>query len=617
MSTQPLADINLPKDSYIAFDAFSMRELILRRLKEQGVFTDQDQIGSNLASIIDIVAYSFKTLMFYLNRTSNEAMFTESQIYENINRIVKMIDYKPLGYQASLLPYRLEIATDIPYGSTYTIPRYSMVSVGSVMYSFNEDLVFFKSTNGYQTIDTAKDTKFLVQGKFVESPVYIAEGKEYEAVYIKPQQATKKYIDHNNIHVYVKNVNTNKWTKYRQTNNLYLENGNNLVYEARLNEDKNYELLFGDGVNGRMLEAGDSICIYYVLCDGEQGLVGEYAFYRQPISRFNTVVYDEILSSEQLNRTLTTDEIKYCLVTNTSRSTPVCEAETVEDIRRYAPSVYKSQYRLVTPEDFSSFIRQRFNSFVKDISIMTNNRYMETYIKYLYDLGLTDPTLIDRPLYNQSLFGSPCTFNNVYIVSVPRTNIESEAYLSPTQKQIIAKTLEDVKSININISFVDPTYMAVALGIWGFTQENNVINNNAQPLQIDTGVEDSTVLQIFKSQTVKVSDDSLISRVRDLISEYFNALNTRLGQSIDVRVLEQSILGIEGIESVRTIRTDNDTIIHNGLSFLVWNPVYNGNLGEGRGLGDITTLTGSMRLLEFQIPYLYDINKLYSKIQVV
>ena len=70
-------------------------------------------------------------------------MFTESQIYENINRIVKMIDYKPLGYQASLLPYRLEIATDIPYGSTYTIPRYSMVSVGSVMYSFNEDLVFF------------------------------------------------------------------------------------------------------------------------------------------------------------------------------------------------------------------------------------------------------------------------------------------------------------------------------------------------------------------------------------------------------------------------------------------------------------------------------------------
>ena len=69
MSTQPLADINLPKDSYIAFDAFSMRELILRRLKEQGVFTDQDQIGSNLASIIDIVAYSFKTLMFYLNKT--------------------------------------------------------------------------------------------------------------------------------------------------------------------------------------------------------------------------------------------------------------------------------------------------------------------------------------------------------------------------------------------------------------------------------------------------------------------------------------------------------------------------------------------------------------------
>lgn len=58
----------LPKDSYAAFDAISLRNLIISRLNEQGVYTDQNYLGSNIASIIDIISYSFNTLMFYLNK---------------------------------------------------------------------------------------------------------------------------------------------------------------------------------------------------------------------------------------------------------------------------------------------------------------------------------------------------------------------------------------------------------------------------------------------------------------------------------------------------------------------------------------------------------------------
>ena len=36
--------------------------------------------------------------MFYLNNTSDEALFSEAQIYENMNRVVKSLDYKPVGY---------------------------------------------------------------------------------------------------------------------------------------------------------------------------------------------------------------------------------------------------------------------------------------------------------------------------------------------------------------------------------------------------------------------------------------------------------------------------------------------------------------------------------------
>ena len=63
-SEQPLDNLPLPKDTYIAFDAVSLRQLIIERMNKQGVFTDQNQIGSNLASIIDIVAYSYNTLIY-------------------------------------------------------------------------------------------------------------------------------------------------------------------------------------------------------------------------------------------------------------------------------------------------------------------------------------------------------------------------------------------------------------------------------------------------------------------------------------------------------------------------------------------------------------------------
>ena len=57
----------LPKDSYVAFDANSLRELIINRLNEQNVFTDQNFVGSNISAIIDIVSYAYNTLIFYLD----------------------------------------------------------------------------------------------------------------------------------------------------------------------------------------------------------------------------------------------------------------------------------------------------------------------------------------------------------------------------------------------------------------------------------------------------------------------------------------------------------------------------------------------------------------------
>ena len=143
-------DYNIDPTGYAAFDATSLKSLILDRLKEQGVFTDQVFEGSNLSSIIDIVAYSYHTLMFYLNHTASETMFSDTQLYENMNRVVKLLNYKPVGYQTSVVSFESSISVDLDIG-TYVLPRYSSVNADGIPYVLNKDIIFiwffFKSFN--------------------------------------------------------------------------------------------------------------------------------------------------------------------------------------------------------------------------------------------------------------------------------------------------------------------------------------------------------------------------------------------------------------------------------------------------------------------------------------
>ena len=162
-----LTDFNLPTNAYTAFDALSLKNLIKDRLNQKSFFTDQNYEGSNLSSMIDIVAYSYHVLLFYLNQTSSESTFTETELYENINRIVKIIDYKPVGQQTANLSIKASGNSSLGLG-TYTIPRFSFVNVGGIFYSTKEDITFSKTVAGAETLTDLQNNNLLYQGQYQE-----------------------------------------------------------------------------------------------------------------------------------------------------------------------------------------------------------------------------------------------------------------------------------------------------------------------------------------------------------------------------------------------------------------------------------------------------------------
>ena len=178
-----LTDFNLPTNAYTAFDALSLKSLIKDRLNNKSFFTDQNYEGSNLSSMIDIVAYSYHVLLFYLNQTSNESTFTEAELYENINRIVKTIDYKPTGQQTANLSFNATGNSSLGVG-TYTIPRFSFVNAGGIFYSTKEDITFSKTEAGTEVLTDLQNNNLLYQGQYQEYPVITATGEEFEQVFL-------------------------------------------------------------------------------------------------------------------------------------------------------------------------------------------------------------------------------------------------------------------------------------------------------------------------------------------------------------------------------------------------------------------------------------------------
>tara|TARA_R110001583_G_scaffold57174_1_gene171674 strand:- start:1737 stop:3584 length:1848 start_codon:yes stop_codon:yes gene_type:complete len=602
-------DFNLPQDAYVAFDATTLKDFIIQRLNENEKFTDQNYEGSNLAAIIDIIAYSYHVLLFYLNNTASEVDFNQATLYENMNRIVKLIGYKPTGKQTSIVPINAEASSDLAKGS-YTIRKYSyFLADSNTQYTFNKDYSFDKTlgpTEGTESIKTLNDSVVLYQGTINEYPDYSAQGIDFETVPIVIDNITDssdtRFVADNTISVYVREVASNTYYEYREVDSLYLTKSTDRVFEKRLNENGFFEIKFGDSSFGRKLERGDIVCINYLLSDNNKGIISKNTINGNKLFAYDSARWRGIFNDTYNNKDETTfinnQNGSFLTVNNPVPSSTLTSEETVDQIRKNASKLFSSQLRLVTGEDYEFFIRKNLTNVINSVKVVDNKEYINGYIQYFYDICV-DPNKVNRVILNQVNFADACDFNNVNVFAVPNFIItEDNAYppfLSTSFKNLIVSDTGDRKMISNDVVPRDPIYMAFGLGI----------SNNPT---LDVNIIENTKLYLVRETSNKISKSTLTAKTAAIIRKHFLPANNELGQTVNLANMAGEILSITGVKRIYT-KNERDGSTFNGLSLLSFNPQY--------PTSDIQLVNQDISLPYFKFPYLYNTQTIGNYITVI
>jgi hypothetical protein len=521
-----------------------------------------------------------------------------------MNKIVSLLNYNVRGANTAQLKVEVTAGNNLVPNS-YTIKRFGYTLFQNIRYTFAKDITFEKIETGSEVINSIGNENLMFQGTIKEYPIYVAIGEDFEEVVINidyPEEEANqnKFIDTNNIFVFVKPTNLNKWVEAKEVPNIFLSKDISYYYEKKVNEYGHHQLKFGNNINAKALEAGDLVAIYYLESDGNLGIIGSNLRSDVSLIPFKTSQFDEIMADISDSNYMSPDDSASLTFRNVYASIPPVDGESSQEMKQNVPAIFALQNRLVTASDYTTFVKRNFSNIVHDTAILSNDEYTNNYIKYFYTVGLDRPNADPIYLLNQIKFRNACDFNNVYIFCVPNmpSELDSPISLFDSQKQFIYDSLLESKVINQNIVFEDPIYVAFGIGV--------------VPLGESPSVElsENSKLIVYRKQNTLSSKDSVKEKVLLAFEDFFDIKNNKLGQFIDLGDLSLKILSIDGIDRIEIESEINGVVGKtNKLSFIYWNPFYS--------TIDVNQTIQNIKLENFQFPYLYNKTDLINKITVI
>jgi len=345
----------MPLVNFANLDFDQIKTTLKDYLRSNSNFTDYDFEGSNLSSIIDVLAYNTYITSYNANMVANEVFIDSATLRENVVALARNIGYVPRSRTASssVVSFFVNVEGITPAPSTLTLKKGPVCSSQS---SFGSDSFVFSIIEDI--------TVPVIDGIASFNEITVYEGSLINSNFTySSSNPNQKFIldnigiDTQTIRVSVKNNEfATSSVKYSyQDNILDIDSTSNVFYLQEISDER-YEIFFGDGVFGKKLEESNYITASYIISTGDSA---------NGISQF---AYNGILSYTRNGITYSVTS-GISLLTAETISSGGEEIEDVESIRKFAPKIYSSQNRALTSNDYETLIPSKIYSETESISV--------------------------------------------------------------------------------------------------------------------------------------------------------------------------------------------------------------------------------------------------------
>jgi len=351
----------MPLLNFTGLDFDQIKTTLKDYLKSNSDFTDYDFEGSNLSTILNVLAYNTYITSYNANMVSNEIFIDSATLRENVVSLARNIGYLPRSRKAARtkVNFFCDISSVSPTPPTVTLKKGAVVSTSkqfngqSFMFGITED----KSVSVVDGIASFEEVE-VYEGSVVEQSFEYSSRNPFNRFLL-----SNAGIDLDTLKVTVKpSPNSSISLTYTRQDDLFDSNsgstitGTSPIYFINEIEDENYEIIFGDGIFGKKLEDGNVIEVSYIKTAGESGNgIASFAF-------SGKLVYTRNNSTSNVTSGIS-------LVTANDASSGGQEIESTESVKKYAPQVYATQNRALTANDYEILIPNKIYPETESISV--------------------------------------------------------------------------------------------------------------------------------------------------------------------------------------------------------------------------------------------------------
>lgn len=410
----------MPNFDYTSRDYNSIRSSLQARARASIPEWSGDSNSDFMSSLIDLWAYNADILHYYIDRASTEAFLSTATQRESVLAMANLYGYTP-NYMSSAKA-ALTITNS---GTAVTVPANTQFKSTDDLYWFNEQSTVLAAN--------ASSTVYVTQGiKYFNESVSSDTDNTSNKSNGSPSQRFNIYrtsVDPASVVVSVAEGTGGEFITWTRANTIIPYSSNDSVFTVAVTSTGVCQIVFGNGVNGRIPTIGASIQVTYVKSEGAKGNVAA-----------NTIT------------AIANGTYPALTITNTTAANGGLDYETIDSIKNAIPSLIRTRNGAVTLSDFqdAALTTQGVSKAVVSYSTSgTGASVTATVIgdqsEYLTD-GAASVSIaqdlrdrVSRDLLNQAMLG-------VSVISVPSTvsftkiYVYLDLYVKPSYIQSFVKS---------------------------------------------------------------------------------------------------------------------------------------------------------------------------------